>query len=215
MTPSLNLIATVVNARLGTNTTELRFGHGDAPRFARQAYAWLADYVTDVEHAGIGLWLGVSDTSVWQLISDAETARADPAIAEQLDDIALEIHAEHLTRDRLGKLRPERTAREAALHALNRNGMVSVDDMRTLAAGYLALAATLAEERTRFAAQQPKATTPPNEALLDAARAVTAAHANFVMAQFSPRERSTRIELDRALIILSNHPELKQEAVHG
>lgn len=224
MTPSFNLIAMVVVRRVDTSVEGLRFGHDDRARAAKHAFAWLADQMSDAGHAAAALWLGVSEASLWQFVKDAEEARCDQTIAEQLDDIALEIWAEHLTREKLGKLRPERRNHDVARAMLKPGSICSVEEMRALAAGYLALTAMLAEERTKLAderaqlalVQEMSAQAPqPSAALVEIANAVVAANRRLELALYTPGERAARAALVQSLSRLSSHPELKQEPARG
>lgn len=209
MTPSLSLIARIYSERSGTSERELRLSDEVQAEIERAEFAWLADQLSDVGASAIALWLGVSESDVLRLIRETEARRADTGLTERLDDIALEIYAEHLTRDRLGKLRPERSLQEIAHAVLSRRCIAGGAEIRDLAAGFLALAAELEEARQNNAALPPPVMPPlAADRLEEAARAVSIAYLRQVNALYSPRERSARHDLETTLIALGKIPGL-------
>lgn len=213
MTPSLSLIARIYCERASTSEVALRLSGELQAEIERGEFAWLADHLTEVGAAAIALWLGLAETDVLRLVRETEARREDLALAEHLDDIALEIHAEHLTRDRLGKLRPERGLQEIAHALLGRRSIAGINEIRDLAAGFMALSASLEECRRRLDVVPPPAADP----LIAAARAVSTCHRRLVNALYSPRERSARHDLETALIALGSIPGLspEKETTHG
>ena len=215
MTPSLSLVALVYCERAGTSERELRLSDEVQAEIERAEFAWLADQLSDVGASAIALWLSLSEADVLRLIAETEARRADTGQAERLDDIALEIQAEHLTRDRLGKLRPVRGPHEIAVAVISRRGFAGAAELRDLAAAFLAIDASCDDLRRRLDVEPP----PAAGLLVEAARAVITAHARLVNALYSPRERSARRELETALIALGKIPGLlskpEKETAYG
>lgn len=218
MTPSLSLIARIYCERASTSEVALRLSGELQAEIERGEFAWLADHLTDVGAATIALWLGLTETDVLRLVRETEARREDLALAEHLDDIALEIYAEHLTRDRLGKLRPERGLQEIAHALLGRRSIAGINEIRDLAAGFLALVTELEEVRQNSVALPPPVMHPlVGNPLEEAARAVSTCHLRLVNALYSPRERTARHDLETALIALGSIPGLlpEKETTHG
>lgn len=143
MTPSLKFILEVVAEHYRVTDSDIRLGVDPIAIEARGVYLWLASHMTGAGTFAAALFVAHPHKPCRDLIAKVSRRRSrDAEFADLLDQLALEIHAEGIVRQRLGRIVSDTDPRETALRIINarpRALTVGMGAIEFLASAFLSL----------------------------------------------------------------------------
>lgn len=144
--PTLTAILSLVASRYGISEADVRKGTDELAAGARDEFIWLCEQLKAVSALACASYIGAPVADAIGALANVERQRsADPELRERLDEACLTLHCEAMVLARLGLparevSRPVDIARRVMV-SRRAAGMASVEDIQSLAGGYLSLMA--------------------------------------------------------------------------
>jgi len=144
--PTLTGILAYVASAYEIDEGHIRLGVDDLAAGARDEFLWLCEQLKAVSALACASYIGAPISDVIGAIANVERQRAaDRDLRDRLDEACLTLHCEAMALARLGRPAPEssRPVDIARRVMVSRRaaGMASVEDIQSLAGGYLSLMA--------------------------------------------------------------------------
>lgn len=214
--PTLAMILRHAVEAYGTTTGAARCLDEEKAAQARSAFVWLARQLTQRSDAAIGLFIGLPQQVVGEIITaiDQQVVK-EPMLREMFEEWAIELVAEAAVRKKVGRLHLDREPDEIAERILQGGASAlstGADHVAHLAAAYVAATNEIASLRMtveQMSGRLEALQADPAVLRPDPAAAVVSAAVAFNSARFSAGERPALDALARAVEALPAKTEVR------